>query len=126
MTVDDMLDAARASDPDGYSREALRAMYGGARRFRYRAMAALAAAVGVPASEFPELRLAYARFLIDDRAQGLDRALENLARLDPNGELDPDQADPTGAPIQGRREVLDDAIRKARSLERRRGRGRRT
>jgi len=123
ITVDEMLDAAQRNDPDGYSRETLRAMYNGSRRFKYRAMAAMAAAVAVPASEFPELKLAYVQHLIDDRSQGLERALENLSALDPEGEFDPESADPRRASIHGRGETVDDATDKARALTRRRRQG---
>lgn len=121
MTVDDLLDAAVDHDPEGYSREALRAMYNGLRRFQFRGMLALASAVGAPAAEFPELRLAYAQCLLDDRTQGLEDALLALDRLDPRGTLDPGTGDLKLPAIKGRTETLSEATRLARALERRLG-----
>lgn len=120
MTVDEMLDAANDADPDGYSREALRAMYRGSRRFQYRGMAAMVEALDAPAAEFPELRLAYAQHLLDEVEQGLDQALMNLEMIDPDRKLDPDAGNPKLAPINRRRKAVEDATQKARALEQRR------
>jgi len=120
MTVDALLDAAREIDPDGYSREALRSMYNGSRRFKIRAMAAMIEAVGGRPDQFPEYELAAAQYLLDDGVHGIDGALANLADLGLAGKVSPSAAEIRRAPIRGRAESVEDGSRKARRVRRRR------
>lgn len=120
MTVDDLLDGAREIDPNGYSREALRAMYNGSRRFQTRAMAAMIRSVGAPAEDFPEFKLALTQYYLDDRIHGLETALSHLEKMGTSQPISLTSREIQKIPIRGRSEAVEDGARKARDLKRRR------
>lgn len=90
LTIDDMLEAARDFDPEGYSRESLRAMYNGIRPMRIRMMSAMARGIGYPADEDPHFRVALVRYWVDEEVHGPEGALENLESLDVRGKIEVD------------------------------------
>lgn len=114
ITIDAMLDAARDVDPEGYSRETLRAMENGSRRIQVRAMWAMAAAVDYPADEDPYFKLALVRYLLDDDLHGPERALANLEGLRITGSISAAPAKMKEIPISHRRDAIRAAAKRSR------------
>lgn len=73
---------AFAIDHDGTSAAQIAAIERGVRRASARTIQALAQALEVPPARFPEYRLAVARLALDERAFGLDKAIERLDAWD--------------------------------------------
>lgn len=111
ITIDAMLDRAREIDPDGYSRETLRAMEGGSRRIQLRAMWAMAIAVGYPADEDPYYRLALVRYLLDDGHHDPQQALANFEELGITVRIKVSPEEIKTIPISHRRDAIHVATR---------------
>lgn len=97
-----------------------RATNGARGRARYpspETIEALAPALGVQPEEFPEYRLAMARRLLDERAVGLERALETLGLLEALSA--PSAAEPLRPEDIGLDDIPSDTGARARGRRRR-------
>lgn len=109
ITIDAMLDATRDVDPEGYSRETLRAMENGSRRIQLRAMWAMAKAVSYPADEDPYYKLALVRYLLDDDLHDPELALANLEGLGITTRIAVEPGEIKAIPISHRRDAIQAA-----------------